>query len=58
MYTVVSAIEIVERFKDVQGVAFTVIGIVAAIRQKHMTLLAAIMMLITGTLGLCREHTN
>jgi len=34
MYTVVSAIEIVERFKDVQGAAFTVIWIVAAIRQK------------------------
>lgn len=57
MYTVVSAIQIV-RFKDVHGVAVTVIWIIAAIRQKRMTLLVAIMMLITGALGLCREHTK
>lgn len=58
MYTVVSAIEIVVQFKDANGVAFAVIWINAAIRQKRMTLLVAIMMLITGALGLCREHTN
>lgn len=57
MYTVVSAIQIV-RFKDVHGVAVTVIWIIAAIRQERMTLLVAIMMLITGALGLCREHTK
>lgn len=58
MYTVVSAIEIVVQFKDVHGVAFTVIRIIAAIRQLRMTLLVAIMKLITGALGLCREHTK
>lgn len=35
-----------------------VIWIIAAIRQERMTLLVAIMMLITGALGLCREHTK
>lgn len=56
MYTVVSAIEI--EFEDVHGVALTAIWIIAAIRQNRMTLLVAIMMLITGALGLCREHTK
>lgn len=42
-----SATEIVVWFKDVHGVALTVIWIIAAIRQKLMTLLVAIMMLIT-----------
>lgn len=58
MYTVVSDIEIVVQFKDVHGVALTVIWIIAAIRQNCMTLLVAIMTLITGALGLCREHTK
>lgn len=57
MYTVVSAIEIVVQFKDVHGVALTMIWIIAAV-QICMTLLAAIMMLIKGALGLCREHTK
>lgn len=38
MYTVVSATEIVVWFKDVHGVAFTVIWIIAAVRQKRTML--------------------
>lgn len=52
MYTAVSAVQIVGRYKDVRGVAFTVIWVIAAIIQKHIILQVAIMMLITGALGL------
>lgn len=59
MYTVVPAIQIVLQFKDVHGVAFTVTWIIAAIRQNVcMTWRVAIMALITGALGICREHTK
>lgn len=58
MYTVVSAIEIFVQFKDVHGVAFCCDMDHDAVRQKCMTLVVAIMMLITGALGLCREHTK
>lgn len=51
MYIVVSAIQI--RFKDVHGVAFT-----AAIRQKKKLDIAIMMLLTTGVLGPCREHTK
>lgn len=58
MYTVVSDVETVVQLKVVRGVAFTVIWIIAAIRQNRVSLLVAITMLITGALGLCREHTK
>lgn len=44
----------VVQLKDVHGVAFTVIWIIAAIRQNCRTLLVSIMMLIAGALGLCK----
>lgn len=49
----------VVQLKDVHGVAFTVIWIIAAIRQNCRTLLVSIMMLIAGALGLCKgAHKN
>lgn len=47
-------------FKDVHGVAFTVIWIAAAtIHEKKKKIYdTEIMMLITGTLGLCGEPTK